>query len=155
MKRFAIIVNDTVVNIAIATEPMAENWIDVTHVTPTPEIGWGYQHGTFLPPLAEPTEVIVQKRLITTVALERRFTPDELVRLEIMQLDDPTAAMVDRQIAAALRVVQRKVFNLAVHDLDDSETRTYIQKLAEANLLDSPTRVLTILNSPVLPGEKP
>lgn len=98
--------------------------------------------------------VVVPSRLITPIAFERRFTPAELVRIEMAQLDDPTAPMAQRQMSATLRVNQRKLLKSPRHDLDDPEVRTGLLMLEAGQLLDAPGRALEILDTPIADGER-
>lgn len=115
-------------------------------------LGWDYVDGVFSAPV-EPV-LVPMPRHITPIAFERRFSPEELVRIEMAQLDDPTAPMAARQLSAALRVNQRKLLKSPYHDLDDPEVRTGLLMLEAAGLLDAPGRALVILDTPIADGER-
>lgn len=46
IKRYAIVVDFVVVNIAVGTHPLASNWVE----SETAGIGWTYVNGKFTPP---------------------------------------------------------------------------------------------------------
>lgn len=50
---YAIIENGTVANIAVANEPLAENWVEAGSA----QIGWAYDGEAFTPPPPEPEAV--------------------------------------------------------------------------------------------------
>jgi len=52
IKRYAIVVDFVVVNIAVAEYPIAQNWIE----SDVAGIGWSYVNGVFSPPNAEVKE---------------------------------------------------------------------------------------------------
>lgn len=45
--KYAILAGDTVVNVAISTIPMGDNWILIDGLDPMPGIGWKYIDGVF------------------------------------------------------------------------------------------------------------
>lgn len=49
IKRYAIVVDSAVVNIAVAEYPLAPNWIE----SDVAGIGWTYIDGVFAPPVEE------------------------------------------------------------------------------------------------------
>ena len=97
---------------------------------------------------------------ITTDAFYRRLTPAERRRMEVASLD-PGVAGAARDLAADLRVGQRRLAGAAYFDLALAENIATVQGLATANLLDAPqyggaTRAGEILKTPVSdPGELP
>jgi hypothetical protein len=53
MKKFAVIFGTRVDTIALAEAPIEQFggiWIDVTDMTPTPDINWTYMDGAFIAP---------------------------------------------------------------------------------------------------------
>jgi hypothetical protein len=50
MNTYAIIENGQVANLALATEPLADNWI----IAGQAQIGWSYADGAFVPPPPPP-----------------------------------------------------------------------------------------------------
>ena len=45
--RYAIVLDGTVVNIALAAAPISDNWILIDGLHPMPGIGWTYANGVF------------------------------------------------------------------------------------------------------------
>ena len=94
------------------------------------------------PPPAEPTE-----RNISRKAFLSRFTDAEAIDIDL-------ASMGATREAATVRRYLSKV-NAAQHiDLADNETRTGVQALEAAGLLQ-PGRALVILDAPIEPKELP
>ena len=94
------------------------------------------------PPPAEPTE-----RNVSRKAFLSRFTDAEAIDIDL-------ASMGATREAAAVRRYLSKV-NAAQHiDLADDETRTGVQALEAAGLLQ-PGRALVILDAPIEPKELP
>ena len=94
------------------------------------------------PPPVQPTG-----RLISNKAFLSRFTDDEAIDLDL-------ASIGATREAAAVRRYLSKV-NAAQHiDLIDDETRTGVQALEAAGLLQ-PGRALAILDAPIQPKELP
>ena len=94
------------------------------------------------PPPAEPTE-----RNVSRKAFLSRFTDAEAIDIDL-------ASMGATREAATVRRYLSKV-NAAQHiDLADNETRTGVQALEAAGLLQ-PGRALAILDAPIEPKELP
>ena len=94
------------------------------------------------PPPAEPTE-----RNVSRKAFLSRFTDAEAIDIDL-------ASIGATREAATVRRYLSKV-NAAQHiDLADDETRTGVQALEAAGLLQ-PGRALAILDAPIQPKEKP
>ena len=94
------------------------------------------------PPPAEPTE-----RNVSRKAFLSRFTDAEAIDIDL-------ASIGTTREAAAVRRYLSKV-NAAQHiDLADDETRTGVQALEAAGLLQ-PGRALVILDAPIEPKELP
>ena len=91
---------------------------------------------------------------ITKLAFRNRFTQTEKVMLEISALDDATAPMQQRQLAATLRATLSDVNAATFIDLSRSETRAGVQMLETVGLL-AVGRATEILDNPVLPEERP
>lgn len=101
---------------------------------------------------AAPTDRVSEPRHITRLAFRSRFTQAELIGLEIAGLDDPNAAMPARQLAAAVRVMQRQVAEATYIDLDRADTRAGVQQLESVGLLAT-GRALQILDAEIQPIE--
>ena len=87
-------------------------------------------------------------RHITTLAFRNRFTRAEKVTLEMAALDNPAAAMAQRQQAAALRADLKDQESATFIDLDRPDTRAGVQALEAAGLI-AEGRALQILDAPV------
>ncbi|MEO8119535.1 MAG: hypothetical protein ABI606_09465 [Rhodoferax sp.] len=151
MERYAQLSSGIVINVIESeTDPDGINgeWVACGNAGP----GWAYAGGVFSE-LVEPVSAPMPRR-ITPIAFERRFSPEELVRIEMAQLDDPTAPMAARQLSAALRVNQRKLLKSPYHDLDDPEVRLGLLMLEAGQLLDAPGRALVILDTTIADGER-
>ena len=91
---------------------------------------------------------------ITKLAFRNRFTQVEKVTMEIASLDDPSAAMAQRQQAAALRANLADTAAAIWIDLTRADTRAGVQMLEAAGLLGA-GRALEILDTPAQPHERP
>jgi hypothetical protein len=74
-------------------------------------------------------------RRITKFAFRNRFTLAEKVAIEIASLDNPTADMQQRSLAAALRASQNDMAVATFVDLDFPATRQGVQMLEQHGLL--------------------
>ncbi len=93
-------------------------------------------------------------RKITPLAFFNRFTQAEQVAIELASLDDQTAPMQNRQVAAKLRVYVRNVNVAAYVDLDRADTQAGVNDLETAGLLGV-GRANEILSAPVQITEVP
>ncbi|WP_460481245.1 hypothetical protein [Comamonas humi] len=84
----------------------------------------------------------------TKLAFRNRFTQTEKVAIEIAALDDPSAAMAQRQAAAALRAYLADLSAATFIDLMRPDTRAGVQALESMGLL-APGRALEILDTPL------
>ena len=100
----------------------------------------------------EPTQESFRRLSVT--AWRRRFTRDERVAIEFAQLDDVTAPMQQRQIAAALRSDIRDQESTQYINLDDPDVLTGLQNLSALGLI-APTRVQEIQQPDAQPEERP
>ncbi len=141
-KRFAIIVADSVENVAISDDPLDTNWIDLTGIDPQPGPGWRYTDGAFAPPAAPPAPPL--PRVITKVSmLTRRLTQAEFVGILVAAKTDPAIEAWKYVFDAASQV-----------DLDSQNTRDGMALLVSKRLL-SQARADAILEAPVQPEERP
>ena len=101
-----------------------------------------------------PTPAQYSDSSITRLAFRNRFTTAEKVALEIAGLDNPAADMPARQQAAMLRAYLADVAAATWIDLQHPDTRTGVLQLEVLGLL-SGGRALEILDTPILPFEKP
>lgn len=107
-----------------------------------------------LPPVEPTPPVVPETRHITKLAFRNRFTTTEKVTIEIACLDDPTAPMAQRQMAAALRSSQSDINAATYIDLDRQDTRDGVLALEAAGLLAA-GRALIILDAVIQAEEKP
>lgn len=159
-RQYALIESGWVTNV-IEAEGVWHEGIDVTERTPQPGIGWAYDEAsdTFVEPFVEPVEPDppeppVEDRRVTRLAFRGRFTHAELVMLEIAALDNPTAPMVARQQAAAIRVMMKTADTANWIDLSRDDTRAGVQQLEAAGLL-AEGRAALILDAEIEPHERP
>lgn len=101
-----------------------------------------------------PGSTSIPSRAITYWAFRRRFTHDERVGLELAALDDPTAELAQRQLAASVRVYLADAAAASWIDLDDADTRAGVQALEAAGLIGQ-SRSIEILDASVVLAEKP
>ena len=94
------------------------------------------------PPPAEPTE-----RNISRKAFLSRFTDAEAINIDLASIGATREAATVRRYLSKVNAAQRI-------DLADDETRTGVQALEAAGLLQ-PGRALAILDAPIEPKELP
>ena len=148
--QYAIIENDTIINVAEADTPLAENWELLQEGA---GIGWerADPSAPFEAPFVEPTPPDTR---ITKLAFRNRFTSAEKIAIEFACLDDPAAPMPQRLQSAALRANQADLAAATFVDLLRPDTRAGVQMLEAAGLLAA-GRALEILDAPVTPEERP
>lgn len=89
---------------------------------------------------------------LTKLGFRSRFTQAEKTAIEIASLDDPAAALAQRQQAADIRVYLADVASATYIDPQHTETRAGVQALEAAGLLGA-GRALEILDAPVQADE--
>ena len=159
MSHIAQIKDGVVVNVIVAELEWAQEYASAGFdaVVPAGDAGpgWTWDGETFTaPPEPEPEPEPTLPRHITRLAFRNRFTQAELVTLEIAGLDDPSAPMAQRQLAASVRVMQRQVGEATYIDLDRADTRAGVQQLEAAGLLAA-GRALAILDAEIQDIERP
>jgi hypothetical protein len=141
-KRFAIISDNKVVNIAIADEPQTEFWVDLTGMNPEPGFTWAYVGGVFTaPPAPSPTPPL--PNIITKIAMITRFTDAEFVGILTAAKTDPEVEGWYARFNAATTI-----------NLDDARTVSGVNMLYLKTLLTE-ARATAILTDPVQPAERP
>lgn len=128
---------DAIIDVTDMHACMHDDCIDGQIVHPEPE------------PQPEP-EPTPEDRRITRLMFRNRFTQAEHVTIEIASLDDVAAPMQQRQMAAALRVMQRQVSDAEFIDLNDLVTRAGVQQLEAFGLL-AEGRAAEILDGSLAP----
>jgi hypothetical protein len=86
---------------------------------------------------------------ITKLSFRNRFTQEEKITIELASLDDTSAPMEKRALAAVLRVSQNDITVAQYVDLKMEKTRTGVLALEQYGLL-SKGRALEILDTPPL-----
>jgi hypothetical protein len=154
MSRIALIKNNLVENVIEADMEFALSLsFDAVVETDAAAPGWGYVGGEFIAPAPAPQpepEPTPEDRRITRLMFRNRFTQAEHVTIEIASLDDAAAPMQQRQMAAALRVMQRQVSDAEFIDLNDQVTRAGVQQLEAFGLL-AEGRAAEILDGSLAP----
>ena len=128
---------DAIIDVSDMHACMHDDYIDGQFVHPEPD------------PQPEP-EPIPEDRRITRLMFRNRFTQAEHVTIEIASLDDASAPMQQRQMAAALRVMQRQVSDAEFIDLNDPVTRAGVEQLEAFGLL-AEGRAAEILDGSLAP----
>lgn len=89
---------------------------------------------------------------LTRMAFRRRFTEDEKTDIEYAALDIPTASVLNRKRAAALRVYLQDVIAAEYVDLKDPYVRGGLTKIEQLGLL-APGRAAIIGDTVPQPSE--
>lgn len=147
MKSFAIIIDEKVDAIVAAVDdesitiqyPNAQNIIDISNFSPTPQVGWEFKNNEFIDPATNLAAIAAVNRKITKLALLQRFTISE--RIALLNYIQANPASLP---AVLLQNVQVTTFV----DLDRYDTQAGIMALIPLGLLTS-ERASEILNSPV------
>lgn len=151
MARFAIIVNGRVDNYAEASPDFAadQGWVPAGDSN----IGdyWDPETGFTPGPAPEPPAPDYR---ITRLAFRNRFLPAEKVTLELATLDNPSAPLLARQQAAALRAYLADVAAATFVDLSRADTRAGVEYLETVTLIAA-GRAAVILDGPIQPEERP
>lgn len=140
----------------VASLPGYSAVVDVTNINPLPAIGWVHNGGTSFTKASPPTPIATYGSKITTDAFYRRLTPAERIRIEMASIDNPAASAPQRQLAASLRVAQRRLAGAAYFDLKLEANITDVNSMELAGLLDYAGRANVIMTAPVTdPTELP
>jgi len=138
----AVVQNGIVTNIAsISKEVLSTvgpDYIDITGISPEPEIGWSYSNGTFTPPPAPPPP---PQTVFTKFEFRSRFTLQELVGIDNAGAN-PTLTPEQKEILNTIG----KNFEVASEiDLTHAQTIQGVGYLASVGLLtqERATQILT------------
>lgn len=112
---------------------------------------WDAEHQAELAALERKTRAAWQ---ITRLAFRNRFAMPEKAMLELASVDDPGAAMPQRQQSALLRAYLADVAAATFIDLTRPDTRAGVEQLEALGLLAA-GRAAEILDTPVAPAERP
>lgn len=96
----------------------------------------------------------VQDYKITVLAFRNRFTTTEKVTLDLASIDNPSASMQQRQLAAMLRVMQQDLAVANYVDLARTETINGLHVLETYGILGT-GRANEILSAPITEIERP
>lgn len=113
------------------------------------QIGWACDGQQLHAPAPPPAQVFTH---LTKLGFRGRFTLAEKTAIEIASLDDPAAAMAQRQQAAVIRAYLADVAAATYIDQQRAETRAGVQALEAAGLIGA-GRALQILDDPVQADE--
>lgn len=98
--------------------------------------------------------IIGSDHKITVLAFRNRFTQTEKVTIDMASIDNPAAAMQQRQLAASLRVMQADLNVATFVDLDRAETRAGVQQLETYGIIGA-GRAAAILSFTIQDYERP
>lgn len=154
--KYALINNGIVLNVIDSDAEFAATIQGYEHVIASEDaqVGWSYDGNTLSAPTVPPAPEPVADARVTRLAFRNRFTQPEKVALELAALDDPSAAMAQRQQAAALRVYLADVDAATFIDLSRPDTMAGVQAL-EAMSLIAAGRADEILMAEIQPHERP
>lgn len=93
-------------------------------------------------------------RRITVLAFRNRFTQAEKVTLDLASIDNPSASMQQRQLSAALRVMQQDLNTATFIDLSRADTIAGVNSLETYGIIGA-GRASQILNAPIQEIERP
>lgn len=108
---------------------------------------WDTQQRAFRDELGD-----TQTTRITKLAFDNRFTPLELRRIDLLAIHNPASPVAIQELAADLRVNQRKVDRAQHIDLALAQNRLGVQQLEAVGILAA-GRALVILDAPAQPHE--
>lgn len=95
-----------------------------------------------------------ENKKITILAFRKRFNLTEKITLEIASIDNPSATMQERQMAASLRVMMKDMETALFIDLDDPVTRGGVMVMEQYSLIGV-GRSTEILDTPISDTERP
>lgn len=122
---------------------------DLLGQTYDPQASAAAGHPVFVAPSAPAAPVFIR---LTKLGFRGRFTQAEKTAIEIASLDDPAAAMAQRQQAAVIRAYLADVAAATYIDPQRADTRAGVQAIEAAGLIGA-GRALQILDAPVQADE--
>lgn len=152
-KRLAVLENNIVVN-----KILAESWpnsLDLSQYEIEPNIGDTYdpENNLFIPAVTpEEPEGPVEKRWITKLAFENRFTVMESAAIRVAAVIDPNADQQTKMQSGIVQVLLDRASKATYIDLDRDDTKQSVNQLEAMNLIGA-GRAAVILNSPIEPIE--
>lgn len=148
MKRFAIVENGKVLNIAVADEPVGSQWVELTEKSPV-GIGWNYDGVNFSYAEQEKTD-----RLVSGRAFLERLTDSEQIDIELKSMHEPTMTDEKKRVAAAVRATMRLFMKADYIDLNRKDIKERLSFFVQLGALQE-HRVDEIVDAPVKDDEKP
>lgn len=129
--------------------------IDLTDFDPLPEVGdvWDPSTDTFNKPTPPEEPTPNEARLITTLALDNRFTFSERVAIEMARDQSKATSQEERIRAASVEVLMNKINRATFVDLDRQDTIQGVSQLELLGLIDV-GRANEILSAPIQEIEK-
>lgn len=103
---------------------------------------------------ANSSTVMNGDRHITVLAFRNRFSITEKAATELASIDNASATMEIRQLAAMLRAVLRDLDVASYVDLNRADTRANVM-LMETRGIIGPGRAVEILDTPIVDSERP
>lgn len=97
---------------------------------------------------------LARDRHITVLAFRNRFTQTEKVTMDMASIDNPSAPMQSRQLAATLRVTMKDTDAATFIDLNRPETRAGVIMLETYKIIGA-GRAAVILDSIINDTERP
>lgn len=101
-----------------------------------------------------PPVSLVTNSHITVLAFRRRFTQAEKIAIDMFSIDDPTAALQQRQFASALRVMLADMSVALFIDLMNVDIIAGLQLLETYGIIGS-GRASQITDDPIQDSERP
>lgn len=89
----------------------------------------------------------INRTKLTVFAFRNRFTQGEKIAIELSSLDNPTAPMAQRQLAAKLRVYMADLHVATFVDVSHPDARAGVTELEQYGII-GPGRALQILDTP-------
>jgi hypothetical protein len=143
MSKYAIVIDNLVVNIVKADSPLEENWISIDGLIPQPGIGWGYTGSSFISP-AEPQPAVYYS--LNPRSFWKRFLVSER---EALQNILATGTQTQKNKLNAFREYITTGGNV---ELIDDYIINSVNLMQTAGIIAA-GRANTILNTPILQSE--
>ena len=146
MKKYAIIQNGAVSNVAISDGPLDPTWLDVTLLSPCPGTGWSYDGVAFTPPPAPPATVYTK---IRATALWARFTAAERVAYDVQMQHNPADTAANQNRSARLRIFKEDTNADGYADISQTAVQNKFNNLFVTEGILTAPRATAILTTPI------